>query len=925
MFKNRYLSITLEGVEFDLSKAGQGPTSRLVSVIRPTPGSSSLTLDKSRVQSLSSALAEIVPDGFSISVEDIMVASYGTTEVLSASFGASIDLSALPFLKGFLPGEAQLAIKSFQLMVSTGALTQSQCTSINEILPPGVSPLPLLIKKGVNCTATLQIGTSTDVLSSSGTVNDMQPPTAASTSTSTTKKNPNRVGKKIGPIEISDISLGLKDGKVDVDVSGSLSLGPLKIGLIGFTATSTLDPFSLDHLGLHGLSLNIKKPPLSIDGLFEEQSVKYPVVDSTGHKSLASVDGYGGMLCVKYSKASLTIEGSYAHLPNGITTVVVFGFLRIPAGGPPLLRVTDIAAGFGYNRAMTLPEPSNVQNYVLVKPVIHPSTPPSTDELNEQFMPVDGGFWGTIGIRAESFKMVSNFVLLVVQMEQELEIDIIGLSDMSFPVPKKTDEPTPALAKLKVGLVARFIPERGVLAINGVFLPGSYIYVPQAHITGGYAVLVVFKDQLAGQWNGAREGDFVVTMGGYATTYAPKPYYPRVSRLEMNWNVSSLLSVKAQSYFAITPQALMAGGHMMANFQAGGDFSIHVYFAMGADFIIYWKPYHYTGQIYVDLSVSASINIDLWLFTIHTSVNFDLGADLEVWGPSFSGHASVHVHVLVSFTVGISFGESRAALEPIGWDEFNTGFLPAADKVISCTVSDGIIASKSTPTYHVVNAKELSVVCSTAVPVKAIISKMSIPYFVEVGANITMPTQSQTGGKWTSSDTKIATVDKTTGKVTGVATGDVKILYTLSDTTTGKQQITTFPFAVFSKDFGIQPMANTKEDFSTSNLTVTISKDGGPMTEEEITSHFQFTATIKNMPAALWQPTGALASPPQLGGNDLLEGLLSGVEISARPPEKSPDSITISSHEWDYLDMKPTPEGVSFPYTGYKRNVASTN
>ncbi len=102
-------------------------------------------------------------------------------------------------------------------------------------------------------------------------------------------------------------------------------------------------------------------------------------------------------------------------------------------------------------------------------------------------------------------------------------------------------------------------------------------------------------------------------------------------------------------------------------------------------------------------------------FSIHASVDFDISADLNIWGPSFSGHASVHVHVLVSFTVGISFGSGLPMQMPIAFDSFSSSLLPPADKTVQSSITAGIHPD-SPKDRLAVNAKELAITCKTAIP-----------------------------------------------------------------------------------------------------------------------------------------------------------------------------------------------------------------
>jgi len=793
-----------------------------------------------------------------------------------------IDLGSLPVVGDFLK-EAKFSFNALRIVYANAQIKADELTGINGFLAQiNVAPLltpqstvannastPASFAQGFSLQGSLVLGDNAEVIplhssflsnapatgSTSGATSTSATDTAATLPLdSSSPASPSPVGKKFGPVSIESVSLGLKGSKVCLTFSGGLLVDPLGLDFIGLEITSPVDKFS-PSITLHGLGLNINKPPLTLDGLFVESTINLPATGGT----TTSITGYSGSLTVGYKDYALTAMGSYAKLPDGVTSIFIYGFLGAPLGGlPAILMITGAAAGFGYNRAFNLPSPETINTFPLIQPVIPGNTlPVDFNAMNLDFMPQEGSFWGAVGIRVESFKMIESFVLLSIKFNVELEIDILGIATMQFPVPDASSS-EPPLARIGIGLVARILPERGIVAVNGAFLPGSYVFNPSASITGGFAMLSVFKDQSDGQWSGANEGDFILTIGGYGPLYKPEAYYPQVSRLEMNWKVSDALSVKADAYFAITPQAMMAGGHLVANFQAGGDFSIQVVFTVGADFIIYWKPYRYLGHMYADLAVTARIDVSFWLFSIHASVDFDLSADLKIWGPSFSGYASVSVHVLVSFSVGISFGEDEQMPQPIGWDEFRSGFLPASDKILSANIGRGLIASQSSPAkesipaINVVNAKELVVILGTAIPVKLV------------------------------------------SENTGVKHANTS--------------------------FGIKPMANTEDDFK-SVLTLNVSKDGKDMSSDELSTHFTFEPITKNMPSALWQPADKdkPGKIPDNADSSLINDLLSGVRISAIGPVAG-TSCTISANEEDIINIAPVTKGTSFSYgTGFSR------
>ncbi|HAA26836.1 MAG TPA: hypothetical protein DCE56_03055, partial [Cyanobacteria bacterium UBA8553] len=111
---------------------------------------------------------------------------------------------------------------------------------------------------------------------------------------------------------------------------------------------------------------------------------------------------------------------------------------------------------------------------------------------------------------------------------------------------------------------------------------------------------------------------------------------PQVPRLGFNWQVDDHLTIKGDAYYALTPAALMAGGHLQARWESG---PLSAWFNAGANFLIAWKPYPYEASISVDMGVSYTFEVYLWFTTIHKTISVDIGADLQIWGPDFSGIA----------------------------------------------------------------------------------------------------------------------------------------------------------------------------------------------------------------------------------------------------------------------------------------------
>ena len=73
--------------------------------------------------------------------------------------------------------------------------------------------------------------------------------------------------------------------------------------------------------------------------------------------------------------------------------------------------------------------------------------------------------------------------------------------------------------------------------------------------------------------------------------------------LGFHWQVDPALTLKGDAYFALTAGALMAGGHLDADYRTD---PLHAWFKLGVDFLIAWQPYHYGASAYVDVGVEVT-------------------------------------------------------------------------------------------------------------------------------------------------------------------------------------------------------------------------------------------------------------------------------------------------------------------------------
>jgi hypothetical protein len=488
--------------------------------------------------------------------------------------------------------------------------------------------------------------------------------------------------KNIGPVHFNRVGIGYKDKRVTLLLDAALVFSVLKIEMLGLGASNPIDKVD-PAFELSGVNVSYKNGPVEIAGSF---------LKTKNDKATE----YSGTAVIALQNFRLSALGSYASV-DGNPSLFIFAMLNSPPpGGPPCFFVTGIAAGFGYNRGLRLPAIDEVAEFPLVKAFVPGKGKPFSGSdpnaalkvlIDKKLVPIQiGQNWLAAGVQFSSFQLVQSYALMSVQFGTTFEIGILGTSEVSIPPSVKGKPIETPLAFARLALNARILPDTGVVSIEAKLTPESYILSKKCVLTGGFAFYL---------WTAPseHEGDFVVTLGGYHPDFKIPTHYPKVPRLGFNWQVSNEILVKGAMYFAITPTCLMAGGLLEATYISG---NLKAWFIMGADFLIAWKPYFYSARMYVSFGVQYTFNVNLLFTTITETISVCIGADLKVWGPDFSGIASIHLWI-ISFDVSFGAAENNKQAA-ITWEEFKKSFLPPSEKTARLLLANGD-AVEETQTY----------------------------------------------------------------------------------------------------------------------------------------------------------------------------------------------------------------------------------
>ncbi len=669
-------------------------------------------------------IAELSPDAaaempnLKIDIEEIVFA-YQTGEskfMLAFDLGLDLDIAKLPVV-GSEFRKYNMGISSFWAVAASKVFSLQEINDINDQLSKSGPALgALAIHKGFTLIATLNIGSDScqlclpnPVLNELLSLNSEEDGSSESgNGAGSPAELPAQplgntawfdLNKSLGPVHFERVGVQYKEGELWFLLDATLSAAGLTLSLDGLALGSPLTEFN-PKFRLYGLGIDYQDWPLTIGGAFLEQTI------TENHTHFKE---YDGAAVIQMDNFTLSAIGSYAKY-KGATSLFIYAVLDEPIGGPAFFFVTGLAAGFGYNRSITMPAISQVATFPLIEQAQSGSASNLTaelDSLHTYIPPSIGEDFLAVGVKFTSFELINSFALLIVSFGHRFELDLLGLSSAVIPTPVE-GETTPPLAEMQLALKAAFIPSEGFLGVQAQLTSKSYILSQYCRLTGGFAFFSWFKDDPS---TGADGGDFVLTVGGYNPHFHVPPYYPTVPRLGFLWHINDNLSLNGALYFALTNTAIMAGGRLEANWHSG---SIKAWFVIGADFLIFWKPHHYDAEIYVDIGASYTFHF----FGTHR-ISIDAGANLHVWGPKFSGTAHIHVSV-ISLTV--SFGATPLhSLAPIPWHTFKSSFLPGT--VCSIAVQGGL---ERTSNDHdgvkrfIVNPSDFKLATNAIVPSKTL-------------------------------------------------------------------------------------------------------------------------------------------------------------------------------------------------------------
>lgn len=747
--------------------------------------------------------------------------------------GAEHVIKEIP-LVGALDDGA-FAVRGIQALVTTNDMTAAECVAMYKVLmnqaPPtgelgatNYDKVPTPPLSGVNSRITIKADVQLVTLNVPLVVElgppdpppggappgdqagQLQAPSSSAT-----------VQQRLGPLSVNRI-FSVCDEKTStfgIGVNAGVDLGIVTLGLEGLTVSKVLTADTSDDykFGLQAVALSGGIPDLAqFTGVLCIQSLDPPNM-------------FGGLTIALPSSVGVSAMAGFAEV-NSSKTFFLFGFVKVPIGGPPWLEVKGVALGGAYNRGLVIPDVSGLDKFPFIQAAMafaypksntlnpFPSDATSLDTLIKMFEtlgtttapPKPGSYWVTAGIAFSSFKIVNGFALVSVAFGKSTQISAVGEMQLRLP-PPVDGETVETTVFLDIFLRAVLDISNGELALDSYIKHNSYLIEKNGQLTGGFALRVWFGN--------SKHPGFLLSAGGYApdldlTDYS---YYPAVPRIAMSMPLGDGIQVQSKMYFTVTSSMVMYG----LAFQVSGKWGpARVWATLAFDGRLRWAPLQYNVNVVVEFGASFRIKV----FFVHITITVHLGASLHIWGPPFSGRARLDLAIC---TVSFNLGANADTKQPLTWDEFKKKYLTDVPPEPPALVDE--------------NEQTKAV---------ADIQLSSTPLIV-------LERQTLKDSKWVvdPENLVIRTISQIPSK-------------SYSVTWTGKAQPSTG--SATNTDFGVNPCAIDDDKFHTThNVTI------------DATTKVDFTVTPQSetVPAALWKPGVQVAVGP--GAN--VDGVLAGIEL----------------------------------------------
>ena len=491
--------------------------------------------------------------------------------------------------------------------------------------------------------------------------------------------------KSFGPLSVNRVGVRFTDDGLAFPLDLAIKLGCFTIaaeGLqVGLPFNGTSSSFEIS-----GFGISFSAPPVSAAGALHILSPQELAIWAAADTTIKSgLSGYAALTLTP--EIGLSAVAGYAELEDD-TAFFLFGESYFPPAGTPIFSVEGIAMGAGFNYSFNKPSLSSVAENPFVTGLFPSDNSTPIEVLKKLTAPVSGSEkpvlqieqgakWLGVGLTFSLAKTLHTKALAVLNFDSPVQLDMFGLSYLSLP--KKSEK---KLARVELAWVASFIPEELFFEAAGTLTPGTFILVDDARVEGSFWVLMSGKPG---------EEYFGFCIGGFAPGFDPQlpggRRVPIAKGLEFSWAISSAIGIHGSAYYGLTPNAIMVGGSLHAQFKL---WFFSAWFDFDAHFFLNWAPVHFKGEVTVSVGVSLTIKVFKWRKTF--SGEFNVG--VTVLGPPL--HGTAHVSFMGK-SLSLDFGSQGDAPSNkyITWEAFADEFLPElSERITQCALEGALSDSK---------------------------------------------------------------------------------------------------------------------------------------------------------------------------------------------------------------------------------------
>lgn len=322
------------------------------------------------------------------------------------------------------------------------------------------------------------------------------------TSTDEPPSNPptkGTVGISLGPLSIDSVALQYKENgtakMVGITMNASFAMGPLSFELIGFGFEVPLTTITLHDFGsltklqpvIAGMALGFSKPPLTIAGGFEHDTI------GTG-ADLQEI--YLGGIGVSWPPYTFVGVGEYAIL-HDYKSVFIYAKLDGPLITFEFATISGMRLGFGYNSMVRSPGIDELTSFPFINDSESAGSNPldivkhMTQSTPPWVSPKANSYWLAAGMSISAFDVLTVTALALLSF-RDGGIIISLYADAVAQMPPAVTDKSEMIVYVEIAMVAELNPIDGYFRVEAALAPTSFLLVQDCHLYGGFAFVYWF-------------------------------------------------------------------------------------------------------------------------------------------------------------------------------------------------------------------------------------------------------------------------------------------------------------------------------------------------------------------------------------------------------------------------------------------------